>query len=113
MVSMGLVRDVQVKGPSDTASVEVTLCITEPGCLMAAVFKATAERELAVLPGVTSVGVKVDHGYIWDPSDMAPAYRERLKRSRAARVERMKRQMASSEETEPRPRASGDERPVR
>jgi metal-sulfur cluster biosynthetic enzyme len=92
LVSLGLVRDVQVNGPRDGATVDVTLCITEPGCLMAAVFKTTAERELSELQGVASVRVEVDHGYIWDPSDMAPAYRERLETARAARVENMKRQ---------------------
>lgn len=97
---MGLVRDVQVEGPPDAVTVNVTLCITEPGCLMAAVFKTTAEKELAELPGVASVAIDVDHGYIWDPSDMTPAYRKRLKRARAIRVEQMKSRMASSKARE-------------
>jgi metal-sulfur cluster biosynthetic enzyme len=86
---MGLVRGVEVHGPPDAAEVNVTLCITEPGCLMSAVFKNTAERELSELPEVESVNVEVDYGYLWDPSDMAPAYRERLERKRAATVARM------------------------
>jgi metal-sulfur cluster biosynthetic enzyme len=91
LVSLGLVRAVRVEGPADAARVGVTLCITEPGCLMGGVFKTTAERELAELPGVASVSVEMDHGHIWDPGEMAPAYRERLARVRAMRVEQMKR----------------------
>ena len=114
LVSMGLVRTVDVEGPPESARVDVTLCITEPGCLMAAVFKKAAERDLADLPGVAEVEVQVDHGYIWDPSDMAEPYRERLKRARAERLERMKARMASSAKAQSRARASDDaERPAR
>jgi metal-sulfur cluster biosynthetic enzyme len=91
LASLGLVRDVRVEGPAAAASVAVTLCITEPGCLMGGVFKTTAERELSRLPGVASVSVEVDHGHIWEPGHMAPAYRDRLARVRAMRMEHMKR----------------------
>ena len=59
------------------------LCITEPGCIMGALFKLTAERELVQLPGVVDVAVDVDYGYIWSPEDMSPDYRRRLTEVRA------------------------------
>lgn len=107
LVSMGLVRGIDVKGPSHAARVEVTLCITEPGCMMGAVFKKTAEQNLADLPGIDSVEVEIDHGHVWDPGDMTPAYRKRLERVRATRLERMKQQMASPAEGTPRRVAQG------
>jgi len=91
VVSLGLVRAVEVKHrPREGASVRITLCITEPGCLMAAVFQQTAQTELAQLPGVGNVAVVVDHGHVWDPSQMAPDYRSTLSRLRAERLERMR-----------------------
>lgn len=90
LVSMGLVRDVSVEEHRGGAHVRVTLCITEPGCLMGALFELTAERELADIPGVADVDVRVDHGYVWDPQDMTDEYRRRLAEVRAQRAERMK-----------------------
>jgi metal-sulfur cluster biosynthetic enzyme len=95
LVSMGLVRDVRVDGPPDASRVVVELCITEAGCLMASIFELTARREVSGLSGVASVEVTVDHDYVWDPSDMAPEYRERLDRVRKLRrVQHEKRQLS-------------------
>ena len=85
LVSMGLVRDVSVSGAPGAAIVNVELGITEPGCMMQGIFSATAEREIRVLPGVADVAVRIDHGYVWDPDDMAAEYRARLSMVRAER----------------------------
>ena len=90
LVSMGLVREVDVDEQPDGAHVRVTLCITEPGCMMGAIFQATAARELAELPGVAEVDVSVDYGHVWGPEDMTPEYRQRLAEVRTQRVAHMK-----------------------
>jgi metal-sulfur cluster biosynthetic enzyme len=90
LVSMGLVREVYVEDRREGAHVRVTLCITEPGCLMGALFKLTAERELAQLAGVAEVDVRVDYGYVWGPEEMTDEYRRRLAEVRARRAAHMK-----------------------
>jgi metal-sulfur cluster biosynthetic enzyme len=90
LVSMGLVREVCVEERSEGAHVRVTLCITEPGCLMGALFKLTAERELAGLADVAEVEVEVDHGHVWGPEQMTDGYRRRLAEVRAQRAEHMR-----------------------
>src|SRR3972149_6927859 len=61
--------------------------IVDPGCLMAAVFQETAQRQLAELPGVSEVDVRVDHGHVWDPQQLEPTYQGRLTRIRAQRLQ--------------------------
>ena len=93
LMSLGLVRDIAVDERLDGgACVRVTLCITEPGCLMAALFQEMAQRELLRLPGVGEVDIVVDHGHIWDPEQMEPGYRRRLSEVRAARMKLMSEQ---------------------
>ncbi len=91
LISLGLVRNVEIdESPTQGTHLRVDLCITEPGCLMAAIFKETAERELSTLPGVNSIEVRVDYGHVWDPDQMDSDYRLRLTRLRAARMESMR-----------------------
>ena len=93
LVSLGLVREVRVEEQESAgARVHVTLCITEPGCLMAALFQRTAHEQLSSLPGVDDVEVHVDYGHIWGPEQMEPAYRRRLTLLRAERVAYMQAQ---------------------
>lgn len=91
LVSMGLVLDVSVSGAPGAAIVNVTLGITEPGCMMQGIFSATAEREIRALTGVADVVVRVDHGHVWDPDDMAADYRARLSKVRLERTVRAER----------------------
>ena len=96
LVSMGLVLDVSVSGAPEAAIVNVELGITEPGCMMQGVFSAAAERQIRALPGVADVVVRIDHGYVWDPDDMAAEYRARLARVRAERRLRAEQQLIRS-----------------
>jgi metal-sulfur cluster biosynthetic enzyme len=90
LVSLGLVKEIVIENrPGRQAKVRVTLCITEPGCLMAAVFQETARQKLSSLPGVDKADVLVDHGHVWDREQMEPEYRRRLERLRAERLARM------------------------
>lgn len=85
LVSMGLVGGVIINESPDGARVEVTLYITEPGCMMGALFQLTAERDLIELPGVAQVKVGVDYSHVWGPEQMTPEYRQRLADMRACR----------------------------
>ena len=86
LVSMGLVLDVSVSGTPGAAIVNVTLGITEPGCMMQGIFSAAAEREIRALAGVADVVVRIDHGHVWDPDDMAVEYQARLSKLRLERT---------------------------
>ena len=85
LVSMGLVGDVQLKASEAGVDVRVTLRITEPGCMMGALFQLTAQKHLSKLPGVSSVEVEMDYAHVWDPKQMSPEYRRRLATVRAQR----------------------------
>ena len=78
LVSMGLVGDLIIGEEQAGAHIDLTLFLTEPGCMMGAVFQQAAQSELASLPGVASVEVRVDYSHVWDRNQMTPAYRRRL-----------------------------------
>jgi metal-sulfur cluster biosynthetic enzyme len=85
LVSMGLVGAVNVENQPDGAHVHVTLYITEPGCMMGALFQLTAERDLIELPGVSHVQVEIDYSHVWGPEQMTSEYRRRLAEIRECR----------------------------
>jgi metal-sulfur cluster biosynthetic enzyme len=92
LVSMGLVRSVQLPSPATEGTLRVTLTMTEPGCLMAAIFAENARERLTPLAGadgfhdVTGVDVVLDATQVWEPDDMAPEYRRRLAAARRRRL---------------------------
>jgi metal-sulfur cluster biosynthetic enzyme len=97
LVSLGLVRNVEIdEKPGSGACVRVTLSLTEPGCLMGAVFQETAQQQLAKLPGVAQVHVCIDHGHVWDPQQLEPTYKTRLREIRGQRLDHMRQQADSS-----------------
>ncbi len=89
LISMGLVGDVKIEEREQGAHVDVTLYLTEPGCIVGAIFQVTAQRELAALPGIESADVQIDHAYLWDPTQMTPAYQARLAEFRACQAAHM------------------------
>lgn len=92
LVSMGLVRSVRLPAPATKGTLRVTLTMTEPGCLMAAIFAENARERLAPLAGaegfhdVTGIAVELDLARVWEPDDMAPEYRRRLAAARNRRL---------------------------
>jgi metal-sulfur cluster biosynthetic enzyme len=90
LVSMGLVGPVEIEGIPAGAKVQVTLYITEPGCLMGSLFELTAKRALKELPGIAEAEVAMDYNHVWGPEQMAPIYRERLAHARACRAAHMR-----------------------
>jgi metal-sulfur cluster biosynthetic enzyme len=90
LVSMGLVGKIEIEPAEQGADVRVTLYITEPGCMMGALFQLTAQKQLASLPGIASATVDMDYGHVWTPEEMTLDYRARLSRYRAAQREHMK-----------------------
>lgn len=95
LVSMGLVGGVTVEAVPGGAIVRVKLYITEPGCMMGALFALTAQQDLRELPGVKDVAVEVDYEHVWGPEQMAPEYRQRLAAMREARRRPLPNQPAS------------------
>ena len=89
LISMGLVGDVRIEERGQGAHVDVTLYLTEPGCLVGALFQVTAQRDLAALPGIESVDVQIDHAHLWDPTQMTPEYQRRLAEFRACQAAHM------------------------
>ncbi len=92
LVSMGLVRSIELPSPAADSTLRVTLTMTEPGCMMAAIFAENARERLAPLAGadgfhdVTGVEVALDTTQVWEPDDMAPEYRSRLAAARRRRL---------------------------
>ena len=80
LVDMGLIRSLAVAD----GEVTVVVCVTHPSCMMAPVFLAQVRQAAEEAPGVTAVHASLDTGFDWTEADMAPAYRERLARRRAA-----------------------------
>ncbi|RUZ71657.1 hypothetical protein EN943_33015 [Mesorhizobium sp. M7A.F.Ca.US.006.01.1.1] len=91
LVSMGLVGPVDVTPAlgSNKADVRVTLFVTEPGCMVSALFQITAKEKLEKIEEIASADVRVDHGHLWDPSQMTKEYRERLGKYRSCQTRHM------------------------
>ncbi len=96
LVSMGLVGDINIMQAANSADVEVTLFVTEPGCMMSALFQITAKQKLEQIEGVRNVDVKIDYGHIWGPEQMTPEYRERLREYRSCQAKHMQALHASA-----------------
>lgn len=79
---MGLVRAIAITPAQAGVLVSLTLDVTHPFCMMAAIFMAEAERRVAAMPGVAAVEICLYRGEIWTPERMAPAYRARLAAAR-------------------------------
>ncbi len=76
--TMGLVRTVVVECREGGAFISITVDVTHPFCMMAAVFMAEAQKRVVAMPGVATVEVSLHRGDLWTPDRMAPAYRDRL-----------------------------------
>jgi metal-sulfur cluster biosynthetic enzyme len=92
---MGLVRavDVQLADGSRTVDVDVVIGVTEPTCLMGALFLRDAEAALRRLDGVGAVLVRLDHTLIYDTSMQRPEFAVRLgaaRRERGVIIDRRK-----------------------
>jgi metal-sulfur cluster biosynthetic enzyme len=79
LVDMGLVRSIQLHA----GHANVTIGVTEPMCLMGAIFLRDVRSILASLDGIDSFDVRFDHNLRWDESMMAPSYRIALQTKRA------------------------------
>ena len=77
---MGLTSSVDVDDASGT--VTVTMRLTSPCCAYGPTMALAAERELAVVPGVRSATVTIDHGAVWTPAEILPNASVRLSERR-------------------------------
>lgn len=84
LVDMGLVRKCSVEQRGrEGARIDVAISVTEPGCLMHAMFVNEARERLAALAGVAEVEVRFDYATDWHPGRMSAAYRAQLAGKRA------------------------------
>ena len=90
LVSLGLVGDVAIEEIENGARVDVTLFVTEPGCMMSAIFQVAAKDKIEALPGVEAANVDIDYDYLWSPSEMTPEYRKKLEEYRKCQQAHMK-----------------------
>ncbi|RVT42353.1 metal-sulfur cluster assembly factor [Sphingobium algorifonticola] len=81
---MGLIHAISITETADGAHVAIVLGVTDPTCLMAAVFVAEAHQRIGALEGVAHVEVTLDHTVLWTPDRLDPAYSRRLKSHRAS-----------------------------
>lgn len=82
---MGLIHSIETTPRADGCTdVAVLLGVTDPTCLMAAVFLAEAHERLSALQGIGNVDIRLDHGVIWTPDRFDPAYARRLADARKA-----------------------------
>ena len=77
LVSMGLVRHLDVRDTPEGLSVLARIGVTEPGCLMGVAFVREARERLAALPGIAEVTVDLEPVCDWLPQDMDAEYRRR------------------------------------
>lgn len=79
LVSMGLIRSVDVEPEGEGMAVRLVLRVTSPCCMMGPSFTAQAKQKLLAMPGISSVDVEISPEIDWTPGHMAPAYRATLK----------------------------------
>ncbi|WP_051792494.1 metal-sulfur cluster assembly factor [Amycolatopsis jejuensis] len=80
IVDMGLVLGFR----EHDGTVEVTLCLTSPMCLLGTLIVRDAEDAVAAVPGVAEVRVHVDPEPVWTPDRMTDAGRTQLAERRSA-----------------------------
>jgi metal-sulfur cluster biosynthetic enzyme len=83
---MGLVRAIDVRvGGAGEVDIDVVIGVTEPTCLMGAVFLRDAQAAVGALPGVREVSVHLDHQLRYDDSMQRPEFAARLRAARQSR----------------------------
>jgi metal-sulfur cluster biosynthetic enzyme len=82
LVDMGMVTEVRVLHDADGVTVDVTIQLTEPTCIMGHAFIPQVGEALRQLDGVVSANVHLDLSFGWEPSRLSAAYQERLSASR-------------------------------
>lgn len=83
----GLVREVTISGGDGTVHVDVTLALTEPACLMGALFLRDARQRVQQLAEVDTVTVRLDPTFRWSEQSQSAGYRARLARFRERAVQ--------------------------
>ncbi len=81
---MGLIGDVTIIPGEDGARVSLSVSVTHPFCMMAAVFMNEANTRVSAMPGVAAVDVRFDTAEVWTPARMKPEFRERMAGAHAA-----------------------------
>jgi metal-sulfur cluster biosynthetic enzyme len=96
IVSLGLVRKLELSHDERGTTVRLSIGVTEPGCLMGASFAAQARARLELLAGVAEIDIELDHANDWMPSDIDPGYQRRLDLVRATRRHALEQRRAAA-----------------
>jgi metal-sulfur cluster biosynthetic enzyme len=85
LVDMGLIRILRVVDASDgRVAVSADVRVTDPHCMMGAVFIGEVRKRLDSLPGVASHEVKLSHEFDWTPDDVTGPGAVRMREVRRA-----------------------------
>lgn len=93
LLTMGLIRRLELAHEPEGAAVRLTIGVTEPSCLMGAAFLEEARQRVSAVPGVARVEATLDTEHGWVPGDMDATYgarltaRRRIALARAARMQ--------------------------
>jgi metal-sulfur cluster biosynthetic enzyme len=66
----------------DGDAVRVAIAVTGPGCTFAGLLLDRAADAVRAAPGVRTVDVRLDTGFVWDPDALAPDAADALTRRR-------------------------------
>jgi metal-sulfur cluster biosynthetic enzyme len=87
LVELGLVRQVKV----DQGTVAISLRMTSPGCDFVSLFEQAIVEQVAALPGIQSVDVRILYADMsWSEDSISAEGRARLATARQARLRRLK-----------------------
>jgi metal-sulfur cluster biosynthetic enzyme len=85
LVDMGLIRNLRVVDAADgRVAVSADVRVTDPHCMMGAVFIGEVRKRLDALPGVASHEVKLSHEFDWTPDDVTGPGALRMREVRRA-----------------------------
>jgi metal-sulfur cluster biosynthetic enzyme len=80
LVTMGLLKSLDIHPGPNGARVAITLRLTSPCCMMGPRFAMNAEAKLKQLPDVGVVEISISTEIDWEPRHMRQDYRESLPR---------------------------------
>jgi metal-sulfur cluster biosynthetic enzyme len=85
LVDMGLIRNLEVVDAADgRVAVSADVRVTDPHCMMGAVFIGEVRKRLDALPGVASHEVKLSREFDWTPDDVTGPGAVRMREVRRA-----------------------------
>ena len=90
LVDMGLIRNLCVVDAGDgRVAVSADVRVTDPHCLMGAVFTHEVRKRLSALPDVASHDVRLSRNFDWTPADVTGPGAARIRDVRSSLEQRV------------------------